>query len=121
MHHLDVLLDLVGDDQSICVSFGLSEDDGLSLTSVANKNICKGSDAILVGAADGQVLHLLGGLVPEVVGQVDEARVLLHVEVGDLAHPVGNRCREEADLEVVLTLLFDKAKDVFDVFFKTKF
>jgi hypothetical protein len=42
VHHLDVLLDLVGQDKGVGVSFGLGKDNSLAFTSIADQHISEG-------------------------------------------------------------------------------
>lgn len=87
VHDLDVLLDFVSQNESVRVSLGLSEHDGLALTAVANQHVSQRRETILVGARDGKMTHQLGGLVLQVQSQIDDASVGLHVVVGDGADP----------------------------------
>lgn len=87
VHDFDVLLDLVSQNESVSVSLGLSEHDGLALTAVANKHVSQRRETVLVGARDSKMSHLLGGLILEIQSQVNDASAGLHVVVGDGADP----------------------------------
>jgi len=39
VHHFDVLLDLVGEDERVGIGLGLGEDNGFAFATVANKDI----------------------------------------------------------------------------------
>lgn len=56
VHHLNVFLDLLREKQVIGLLLGGSEHDNLA-TSVANEDVSKSANTVLVWAVDGQMLH----------------------------------------------------------------
>lgn len=87
VHHLNILLNFISQNKSVCISFCLGKDDGLSLASITNQNISQSRQSVLVGATNSQVLHFLGCLVFKFMSEIDDSSVLLHVVVGNRANP----------------------------------
>jgi len=63
VHDFDVLLNFVTQDETVGVGLGLSKNNSLAKTSVANKHVSKSRETVLEGAADSQVLHFAGSFV----------------------------------------------------------
>lgn len=73
MHNFNVLLDFVRKDQRVAVGFSLRENDGLAVNaSVAHQDVSQRRNTILEGAADSEVLHVPGGLVLQVLAQIND-------------------------------------------------
>ena len=62
MNYFNVLLDLVGQLDSVGFLLLSAEDDGLA-TTVAGQDVAEGGLAILVRAVDGEMLDRLGGFL----------------------------------------------------------
>ena len=50
MHHLYILLDLIGEQKRVSVGFRLGENDHFSALPVNDKNVCQGGQTVLEGA-----------------------------------------------------------------------
>ena len=105
MHHLNVLLDLVRQNERVCVCFGLREHDSLSSFSVDNQNVSKSREPVLEWALDGQMFHSPGSLVLEVHRKVDNSDALLHMRGSNITDPSWDGSREKANLQISTTLL----------------
>ena len=112
VHHLDVLLDLVREEEGVGVGLRLGEDNDLATLAVDDEDVGQGAEAVLVGALDGQVGDVARRLVLKLDGQVDDAHVRLHVVGGDVAHPTGDGGREQQDLQVLTALASALCKDL---------
>ena len=93
VHYLYVLFDLIRQDECVAVSLGLSEDNRFAIdASVANQNISQRGNSVLEWATDSQVLHVPCGLVLQILAQVDNSEVLLHVLLRHVSYPPRNCC-----------------------------
>ena len=63
MHNLDVLLDFVWEDQLVGIVFGLSENNGFSISSVADQDVSQSRHSILIWAVNGQMVHFFRGFI----------------------------------------------------------
>ena len=85
VHHLNVVLDLVSENQLIGVGLGLREHDSLAravgvLTSPVNyEKIGQDRQSVVERAIDSQVIDSLSCFVLEVFGQINDSVVLLQV------------------------------------------
>jgi hypothetical protein len=87
VHHLDVLLNFIRQNESVCVCLSLCKNDSFSLSTVADQNVSESRQPVLVWTADREMLHLLGSLILQLDSKIDNPSVLLHVVVGDIANP----------------------------------
>lgn len=93
MHDLYVLFYLIRQDERIAVSLGLSKDDCFAVyAAIADQNISQRGNSVLEWATDSQVLHVPCGLVLQVLAQVDNSEVLLHVLLRHVPDPPRNCC-----------------------------
>ena len=92
MHDLNILLNFVGQNKRVGICLGLGKDNSFTLATVAREDISEGTQTILEGTTDCQVSHGGGRLVLEVLAQIDDPHGLLHMLVGDILDPAGNRC-----------------------------
>ena len=70
MHHLYILLDLIGEQKRVSVGFRLGEDDHFPALPVNDKNVCQGGQTVLEGALNRQVLHSMRSFVLQVLCQI---------------------------------------------------
>ena len=90
MHDLDVLLDLVGEQEGVGVGLRLGEDNDLATLAVDDEDVGEGTEAVLVGALDGQMLHVTGRLVFQLDGKINDAHAGLHMRRCDVSDPAGD-------------------------------
>lgn len=64
--------------------------------------------------------HSFGGLVLQVLAQVNDSEVLAHVLVRDISDPPGDSGREQANLKLVSTLRLDLPENLVDVFLESE-
>ena len=64
--------------------------------------------------------HGFGGLVLQVLAQINHSKVLAHVLVGDVSDPPGDSGREEANLKLVSALRLDLPEDLVNIFLESK-
>ena len=64
--------------------------------------------------------HGFGGLVLQVLAQINHSEVLAHVLVSDISDPPGDSGREEANLKLVSALRLDLPEDLVDIFLESK-
>jgi hypothetical protein len=62
MHHLNLVLDFVRQKKLVRLVFGRGENYGLS-SAIANQDVSKSRDAVVVGTVDDKVLHTFRRLV----------------------------------------------------------
>lgn len=98
MHDLNVLADLVRQNERVGILFCLCEHYGLSISSIANQNICQSGHPILEWALDGQVIHTLCCLVFQILGEINNFETFLHVLAGKTLDPTWNSGREKTNL-----------------------
>jgi hypothetical protein len=120
VHDLNILLNLVTQDKTVSISLSLSEHDCLAETAVADKHVSESGKTVLERTADGKMLHLARGFILQVLGQVNNSAVRLHVLVGDLTDPGGNGGGKQADLQILAAGALDVHKNALDVLFETK-
>lgn len=66
------------------------------------------------------MLHCAGSLVLQVLAQVDDPQIAVHVLGGDIAHPARNGGRKETDLQARFALTFHRLQDFVDILLKAK-
>ena len=104
MHDLDVVLDLVRQEEAVGVSLRLGEHDHLATLSIDSEDVSQGTHPVLERTHDGEMGHLSGCLVLQVLSQIDDPHSWLHVGGSHLPDPAWDGCREQTDLEVSATL-----------------
>ena len=70
MHHLYILLDLIGEQKRVSVGFRLGENDHFPSLPVNDKNVCQGGKTVLEGALNRQVLHSVRSFILQVLCQI---------------------------------------------------
>ena len=120
VHDFDVFLDLFCHEQVIRLLLGRGEDNALS-TTVANEDVSKSIETVLVGAVDRQMLHGFGCLILQILDEIDHLVTWGQESVCDLLDPPGDGGGEHEELEVVdvWNLSLDGVHDFFDVLFET--
>jgi hypothetical protein len=120
VHDFHVLLDLVGEDELVGVLLRLGKDNSFCALSVANERVSESRESVLVRALDGEVLHLPGGLVLQVLRKIDNLEARLHVLTCDASNPAGDGSREKAELDWFFAGLSDVFQDRVHVLLKAE-
>jgi len=92
MHHLNILLDLIRQNQRIGILLGLRKHNRLCISTIADQNVSKRRHSILVRALDSQVVHLLRSLVLQVLSQIDHSETFLHILASQAFDPAWDGC-----------------------------
>ena len=112
VHHLDVLLNLVGEDERVSIGFGLGEDDGFAFATVAYQDISQRRQPVLERTRDSQMTDRPRRLILKVLTQINNPQITLHVLRSDVTHPARNSRGEETNLEVFGALAADCFQDL---------
>lgn len=112
VHDLNVKLDLLGKKQRVSISFRLREHNRLALLSVNHKQVTQRLKAILKGTVDGQMLHISCSFVLQVHRKIHDSYFALHVSLGHIAHPSGDRSGKQAYLKISTALPTRFSKDL---------
>lgn len=99
----------------------MSKHDTLSIAPVANQNVSKGRNPVLEWTTDGKMLHVSGRLVFQVLAQVNDSEIFLHVRTCHVSYPPWDSGREETNLNIIFALLVDSHQNAFDILFKAEF
>jgi hypothetical protein len=97
----------------------LSKHDTLSIAPVANQNVSKGRNPVLEWTTDGKMLHVSGRLVFQILAQVNDSEIFLHVRTCHVSYPPWDSGREETNLNIIFALLVDSHQNLKKV--KTQF
>jgi len=97
----------------------LGEYDCLS-SAIADQDVSKGSDTIVVRTVDDQVLYTLARFVFEVSYKVDHTEARLEEASCYGLDPPRNGGRKHQTLDVGRSVLLDCSHNLFDVFFEAK-
>jgi hypothetical protein len=72
----------------------LGENNSFSISSVADKHIGKRRKSVLEWATDGQMLYSFCSLVFQILAEINNSQVFVHVRVGNISDPSWNGSRE---------------------------
>jgi hypothetical protein len=79
MHHFNVLLNFVGEQKRVGIHLCLSEDNRLTVSSIADQNVLKSLHPIVERTIDRKMLNFFCSFVRKVLSEINIHKVSFHV------------------------------------------
>lgn len=119
MHDLDFLIDLIRHKQSVCLRLGRCENDGLSQSTINDKQISQCLLPVVIRTIDSDVVDVPLRLVLEVLCQINHLPIRSEVRVCHVMDPFGDSRREEKELWWFIRSLLDCLENLVNILFES--